>query len=90
MDDELEIIVDYTLADDGQYDYAVIEIRVNPTKCIEFAEDYAIEPIEYIARVLNHEVLHHVLQQEHGRVACRALDMLCSHKKQFTIDYWLW
>ena len=62
------------------------EIRLNLPNCKRFAKRNNIEFIEFVARCLNHEFLHHLFDVEHDYVTSHALDNIAKKNK----DVWLW
>ena len=62
------------------------ETRLNLPVCKKYAKRNNIEFIEFVARCLNHEFLHHLLNEEHGRQATWELDNIAKRLK----DFWLW
>lgn len=71
---------------DAQYNREVQETRLNLPKCKEYAKEYGIDFLEYVARCLNHEFLHHLLYEEQDKNTSRALDNIAKKFK----DEWLW
>jgi len=62
------------------------ETRLNLPNCKKYAKINNIEFIEFVARCLNHEFLHHLLDVEHNYETSRALDNIAKELK----DYWMW
>ena len=71
---------------DAQAWYPKQEIRLNLPKCHEYAIKFKIEFSEYVARCLNHEFLHHLLEDEQSCGTSNALDNIARKYK----DYWMW
>ena len=86
------ISIDYHDDSDGCYYCDTQLIIINPTICLNASKIYGIELIEYIARVINHEFLHHILHIDHGREATRGLDIIIGYSSDMEKwkEVWMW
>jgi hypothetical protein len=71
---------------DATANYESRETRLNLLKCKQYAEEENIEFHEFVARCLNHEFIHHLLNEEQGRDTSYCLDHIAKRLK----DFWLW
>jgi len=62
------------------------ETRINLPLCKKYAKQNKIEFTDFVARCLNHEFLHHLLNEEQDRDTSGALDNIAKRLK----DFWLW
>ena len=62
------------------------EIFLSLTKCKRYAKESKIEFYEFVARVVNHEFLHHLFKEEHDEFVSHDLDNIAKRFK----DFWLW
>lgn len=69
---------------DGEYFNG--KIYLNLKECERYAKKTKIEFSEFIARVLNHEFLHHLFKEEHDEYVSHDLDNIAKRLK----DFWLW
>lgn len=82
---DLDIKLGKTWAD-ATYDMDTCEITIDTNYCKSCANKHNMSYIEYVARCINHETLHHIMQVDHSERACHALDNIA--KKN--IEYWMW
>lgn len=63
-----------------------IIMTINLAKCKWYAEQNCLDFYEYVARCINHEFLHHILNMEHSYQICCKLDNIAKQNK----EYWMW
>jgi len=75
---------------DAVYHTRTKSMSINLNACKNDAEKLQMGFYEYVARCINHEFIHYLLDIEQDYDTCHKLDKLCSMKRDMCIKYWLW
>ena len=77
-------------SDDAVYHHSDKTMSMNLKECKQYAKEYSMNFYVYVARCINHEFLHYLLDIEQDYDTCHSLDKLCKGKHAMCIEYWLW
>ena len=78
--------LDLTHHSDANYNPSTEVVAIDLNLCKQGAKTYKIDFYEYVARCLNHEYIHHLINIIDGDDTTRAFDKIA---KKY-IDYWMW
>jgi len=71
---------------DATYDVYDKYISLNLKECEKYARQDGTDFYEYVARCINHEVLHHILNIEQNAQTTRDFDNIAEKY----MKYWMW